>query len=88
MLAAQALNDDGRPMYGAYVVGPTWYFVVLQGKSYCMSDAYVSTKESDLKEILRLLKAQKLMINERLRQNTTTDCVFSGFFSGFNKLYG
>ena len=68
MLAAHELNDDDEPMYGAYVVGPTWYFVVLQGKSYCMSSAYVSTKESDLKEIVRLLKAQKLMITERISE--------------------
>jgi len=68
MLAAQELNDDGKPIYGAYVVGRNWFFVVLQGKSYCMTDAYVSTKEDDLKEILRILKAQKLMINERISE--------------------
>ena len=73
MLAAQELNDDGKPIYGAYVVGRNWFFVVLQGKSYCMTDAYVSTKEIDLKEILRLLKAQKLMINERISDDSSID---------------
>ena len=73
MLAAQALNDDDKPMYGIYVVGRNWFFVVLQGKSYSMTDAYVSTKESDLKEILRLLKAQKLMINERISDDSNID---------------
>jgi len=52
MLAAQELNDDGKPIYGAYVVGRNWFFVVLQGKSYCMTE----------------LKAQKLMINERISE--------------------
>ncbi|MEM7530606.1 MAG: hypothetical protein AAF639_00395 [Chloroflexota bacterium] len=66
MLAAQELNDDRKPIYGAYVVGRMWFLVVLQGRTYCMTDAYVSTKEHELQEILRLLKAQKLMINERV----------------------
>ncbi|MEM7536436.1 MAG: hypothetical protein AAF639_29905 [Chloroflexota bacterium] len=66
MLAAQELNDDGKPMYGAYIVGRNWFFVVLQDRTYCMTDAYVSTKEHELQEILRILKAQKLMINERV----------------------
>ena len=73
MLAAQELNDDGKPIYGSYVVRHNWFFVVLQGKSYCMSDAYVSTKENDLKEIVRLLKAQKLMINERISDDSNID---------------
>jgi len=66
MLAAQELNTDGKPIYGAYVLGRNWFFAVLQGRHYYMSDAYVSTKENDLRDILRLLKAQKLMIIERV----------------------
>lgn len=65
LLAAQELNSDGLPIYGAYVLGRNWFFVVLQGREYCISDAYVATKEGDLLDILRLLKAQKLIIIER-----------------------
>ncbi|MEM7531833.1 MAG: hypothetical protein AAF639_06645 [Chloroflexota bacterium] len=66
MLAAQELNDDGKPIYGAYMLGRNWFFAVLQGRQYCMSNAYVATKEDELKDILRLMKAQKLMIHERV----------------------
>ncbi len=31
MVAAQKLNQDDKPVYGAYVMGRNWYFVVLQG---------------------------------------------------------
>ena len=34
MVAAQHLNQDGNPLYGAYVVGRSWNFVILDGKEY------------------------------------------------------
>ncbi|MEM7536459.1 MAG: hypothetical protein AAF639_30020 [Chloroflexota bacterium] len=66
MLAAQELNNDCQPIYGIYVLGRNWFFTVLQGRQYCITDAYLSTKEADLHDILRLLKAQKIMIGERV----------------------
>ena len=68
LLAAQELNKDNKPMYGVYVLGRNWFFTVLQGREYCMTGAYLSTRENELHEILRILKAQKLMIIERVSQ--------------------
>lgn len=40
MLAGQALNNNGLPIYGCHVIGVNWYFMVLQGKEYAMSRNY------------------------------------------------
>lgn len=57
------------PIYGCYVIGRYWYFVVLKDKDYYISESYDATKTKDLQEIVKLLKAQKQMIIERVTQN-------------------
>lgn len=69
MLVAQELNKDvpqmkERPIYGAYVVGRYWYFVILSGKKYCISDGFMATHEDDLLSILRLMKASRQKMRE------------------------
>jgi hypothetical protein len=61
-LNISALNQ--KPIYGAYVIGRLWYFVVLQGREYAMSLAYDATKADDLLEIFRMLKANRQQIRE------------------------
>ena len=39
LLAAQHKNEGKFPMYGCYVVGRNWFFVILNGKEYAVSDA-------------------------------------------------
>lgn len=51
------------PLYGAYVVGRFFYFVVLNDKTYAKSDAYVATK-NELFDIFSILKQVKVYINE------------------------
>jgi hypothetical protein len=55
MLAAQALNHSKAPLYGCYVVGRFWFFVVLDGKKYAVSNAYDATSAEafDIFSILR-----------------------------------
>jgi hypothetical protein len=48
-----------KPIMGAYIVGRNWFFMTLQGREYCISDAYVSTHEDDLLSIYRIMKASK-----------------------------
>jgi hypothetical protein len=55
MITVQALNQDNNPIYGVYVVGKLWRFIVLTGKSYTFSDAFVATKK-DIFEIYKILK--------------------------------
>ncbi|MEM7535178.1 MAG: hypothetical protein AAF639_23580 [Chloroflexota bacterium] len=61
MLVAQALNQHEHPIYGCYVVGQQWFFVVLEGKQYTISRSYLATEES-LFDIFRMLKALKAII--------------------------
>lgn len=56
------------PIYGIYVIGRYWYFVVLQGDTYEFSEGHISTKKEDLQTIFKLLKAQKQLIFSRLEK--------------------
>jgi hypothetical protein len=48
-------------MYGAYVVGRDWYFLVLDKNEYAISRDY-SAVTDDIFDIFRILKALKQMI--------------------------
>jgi hypothetical protein len=61
MLVAQELNQHQHPVYGCYVIGADWYFMILQGDSYAISPAYVATRE-DVFDIFRILKSLKEII--------------------------
>ena len=68
MLTAQALNEsEGRkphPIYGCYVVGRMWFFVVLKGLEYSVSQEYVATQEAifGIVSALRFVREQILEI--------------------------
>lgn len=64
MLVAQALNGDHAPIYGAYVIGSDWRFMILEGKQYTISRDY-SALSDEIFDILRILKALKGIILER-----------------------
>jgi hypothetical protein len=53
-----------KPVYGAYVVGRQWFFVILQGREYSISDSYSSTHEDELLDIFRIMKASREKIRE------------------------
>jgi hypothetical protein len=61
MLVGQALNGDHAPLYGAYVVGSDWRFMVLENKHYTISRDY-SALSDEIFDILRMLKALKAII--------------------------
>jgi len=63
MVAAQKLNNNLKPIYGCYVMGRLWFFVVLEGLDYSTSLAYDATK-NDIKEIFSFLKKTKGMISK------------------------
>jgi hypothetical protein len=56
MLIAQELNKDKLPIYGCEVVGRQWNFVILEGKTYCVSKMYESTDKASLLKILAMLR--------------------------------
>ncbi len=61
MVAAQKLNNDNQPLYGCYVMGRLWFFVVLEGIDYSTSLAFDATKD-EIKEIFGILKNTKGLI--------------------------
>lgn len=69
MLAAQKMNkvkDIDIPLYGVYVIGRLWFFLVLEGNTYCKSLAYDATQH-DLMDIYCSLKKVKDYVNEELK---------------------
>ena len=55
MLAAQQINQDHNPIYGCYIIGRSWYFMVLVGQEYAISNVFTCTDE-ELYDIFRILK--------------------------------
>jgi hypothetical protein len=67
MVVAQLHNDNGMPIYGCYVVGRFWFFVLLQDKEYSVSLAYDATKAEELNDIFAILSEVKFVINRYLK---------------------
>ncbi|MCP4400492.1 MAG: hypothetical protein GY801_24715 [bacterium] len=67
MVASQKINDVNNPVYGAYVMGRHWYFVVLDGREYAVSLTYDATKD-ELFEIWGILNTAKTRIEQLLAQ--------------------
>lgn len=69
MLATQILNKDNEPIYGCFIHGRMWFFVVLTALEYTISRAYDGTQLKDLVDIVKILKKQKSIILKRLTKN-------------------
>ncbi|MEM8524374.1 MAG: hypothetical protein AAGG68_07010 [Bacteroidota bacterium] len=68
MIAAQQANkaiDIEQPLYGVYVTGRFWFFVVLDGNEYMESLAYDATQQ-DIFQIFSMLKKAKFYIEAQL----------------------
>lgn len=66
MLIAQEMNKNGKPIYGAYVIGKDWYFMILEGKEYCISKSYEATVKSELLEIIAILRKFRVILETTL----------------------
>jgi hypothetical protein len=63
MVALQALNQNEDPIYGCYVLGENWHFVVLENNEYCISVAFRATQD-DVFAIFKMLRKIKEYIVE------------------------
>jgi hypothetical protein len=63
MVAAQHLNADNHPVYGAYVMGRYWHFVVLNERSYAVHTGFNAADEG-LLDIFGVLQNSKKIIRE------------------------
>ena len=66
MVTAQALNNESeQTVYGCYIIGRNWFFVVLKGKEYAVSDVYVATQNA-IYDIVGILKKVQTMFEKKL----------------------
>jgi hypothetical protein len=72
MMIAQEKNEHQRPLYGCAVVGEFWYFMVLDDKTYSISNGYVAANSDDLQNILLILRKFKhILATELMIPNPT-----------------
>jgi hypothetical protein len=73
MLVARELNTPQRPhhepMYGSYIIGRDWFFVMLLDKNYVVSRTFDSTQE-DIFRIVAILRRMKQTIEQWLNASS------------------
>ncbi|MFK7948987.1 MAG: hypothetical protein AB8G11_15450 [Saprospiraceae bacterium] len=65
MLVGQTLNNSEEPLYGCYIVGRFWYFMILKGNEYIISRDY-SASHDDIYDIIKILKKLRNTLFENL----------------------
>lgn len=65
MLVAREQNQNKLPIYGLFVVGFDWNFIVLTGNDYCISKTYQADDE-EIFDIFKMIKALKQIIHAEL----------------------
>ncbi len=65
MIVAQQQNERKFPLYGCYVVGRLYFFVVLNGQEYAVSPAF-DASSSDIMSIFRMFRFVKRYIEEKV----------------------
>jgi hypothetical protein len=66
MLIAQEKNNNDKPIYGCYVQGRHWYFSILEGKKYIVSNDFNSSTMPEVRQIIFILRKLNTIILERL----------------------
>jgi len=66
MLTAQRLNNDNLPLYGTWIMGRNWQFVLLHNKIYSESYVYDATNPEELSQIWLILNKTKYIIYDRV----------------------
>lgn len=65
MLISQVKNNDGKPIYGGYMIGTGFHFSTLIGKNYCVSKRLEATEKNNLFQIVFILRKLKELILNR-----------------------
>jgi hypothetical protein len=66
MLLAQEKNKNGKPIYGAEIIGQYWKFVILQGREYCISQSFDSIELDSLLNIIAILRKFRHILETEL----------------------
>jgi hypothetical protein len=67
LVAAQYRNENQHPIYGCYVIGRNWFFVVLNNNEYAVSKPYIASDEDIYKIVafLRKIKEYVMALNDK-----------------------
>ncbi len=66
MLVGQAKNNEiGQPIFGCYVIGQNWYFLVLEDKNYTIASPFATTN-NEVFDVFKILKILKIIIEKRV----------------------
>jgi hypothetical protein len=65
-LIAEAQNNDNKPLYGCEVNGATWKFIIMEARTYCISNSYDCTNQEDLLKIIAILRKFREILETRL----------------------
>jgi hypothetical protein len=65
MAVAQHINSWAHPVFGGYVIGQQWFFVILDDNKYAVSTAFDAASE-DIFQIVAIVKRVKDYLNEWL----------------------
>jgi len=65
-LIAQQKNPENQVLYGCTVLGREWEFYLLKDKTYCISRPYLCTNESNLLQIIAILRKFKEILDTKL----------------------
>ena len=63
LFAVQQHSMVNFPLYGCYIVGKQWFFVVLTGKEYAVSNAF-NASDDDIYKIVAILRQVKVYIEQ------------------------
>jgi hypothetical protein len=69
LLIAQTKNKKVTPLYGIEIIGDRWVFIVMEGKEYCVSEAYNCTNKEDLLKIIAILRRFRWILETRLMKD-------------------
>lgn len=68
MLISQEKNKNDKPIYGCYIMGANWYFMLIQGDTYAqMTSPLRATNKNELQEILLILRKFKVILETQLQ---------------------
>ena len=61
LMVAQHRNESKMPVYGCYVLGANWRFMILHGKEYAVSNTF-NASDDDIYQIIAILRQVKVYI--------------------------
>lgn len=68
MLVLREMNDN-QAVYGLFINGLVWNFIILENNEYCISREYIASNE-DIFSIFKMLKGLKKIIKSEIRVAT------------------